>query len=76
MIFNYKFQFLHNMVEDTAYYHCGHYWTSQCIAKWRNADFLFGCVFLLLNVFSKCMWVYYHVILSYILLDRVHQIYL
>ena len=40
-IFNCKLQFLQDMVEDTAFYHCGHFWTLQCISKWRNGDFLF-----------------------------------
>ena len=32
----------YDMVEDTAFYHCGHFWTLQCISKWGNGDFLFG----------------------------------
>ena len=41
MIFNCKLQFLHDIVEHTAFYHCGHFWTLQCISKWGNGDFLF-----------------------------------
>ena len=29
------------MVEDAAFYHCGHFWTLQCISKWGNGDFIF-----------------------------------
>ena len=36
---NYKLQFLHGMVENTAFYHCGHFQTLQCISKWGSGDF-------------------------------------
>ena len=41
-IFNFKLKFLQDMVEDTAFYHCGHFWTLQCISKWGNRDFQSG----------------------------------
>ena len=41
MIFNSKLQFLHDIVEHTAFYYYGHFWTLQCISKWVKGDFLF-----------------------------------
>ena len=52
-IFNYKLQLLQDMVEDTAFYHCGHFWTLQYIFKWGNGDFYLGeCDFL---TYSTCI---------------------
>ena len=41
-IFKCKLEFLQDMVEDTAFYRCGHFWTLQYISTWANVDFLFG----------------------------------
>ena len=54
-IFNCKLQFLHDMVEDTAFYHCIHFCTLQCISKWEIEFFCFGeyDLFDLLNMCCK-----------------------
>ena len=41
-IFNCKLQFLHDVVEDTAFYHCGHFLTIQCFSKWEMEIFCLG----------------------------------
>ena len=41
-LFSCKFQFLHGMIEESAFDHYGHNEPSQCISKWVNGDFLFG----------------------------------
>ena len=43
-ILNCKLWFLHDMVDDTSFYHCGHFGTLQCIFKWGNGNILFGWI--------------------------------
>ena len=52
-MFNSKLQFIHDMVEDTAFYHFSHFLTLQCISKWGNGDFLLGKYDLL--TYLKCI---------------------
>ena len=54
-IFNFKLQFLHDMVEDTAFYHCGHFWPCNAFL---NREIEFFCLgeydlFDLLNMYYK-----------------------
>ena len=54
-IFNCKLQFLHDMVEDTAFYHCGHFWPYNAFPKGEIEFFCFGeyDLFDLLNMYCK-----------------------
>ena len=54
-IFNFKLQFLHDMVEDTAFYHCGHFWPCNAFLNREIEFFCFGEyeLFDLLNMYYK-----------------------
>ena len=54
-IFNSKLQFLHDMVEDTAFYHCGHFVPFNTFPNGEMEIFCFTeCnLFDLLNMYCK-----------------------
>ena len=40
-LFSCKFQFLHGMIEESAFYHCGHNRLHNAYPNGKNGDFLF-----------------------------------